>query len=109
MFDPIDFLSLAEDLIRNEISEAKIRTSIGRSYYASFLYARKVAGLTSLRTPEVHRKVVRFLYVKEPAIANRLHLLRRFRDSADHNLDYVLEIDKAKECVKLAKSIVEAL
>lgn len=38
MFDPSDFLDLAIELGTND--EARIRTAVGRAYYATFLTAR---------------------------------------------------------------------
>ncbi len=54
MFNPSDFLDLAME-IGND-SEARIRTSIGRAYYASFLIVRDALSVGE-KTPQVHRKV----------------------------------------------------
>jgi len=41
MFNPLDFLALANELQHSTGDEAKIRASIGRSYYAAYLHARE--------------------------------------------------------------------
>ncbi len=109
MFEPLKFLNLAEELVRGDIDEAKIRTSIGRSYYASFLLAREAAGLSDLKAPEVHRKVISFLYSKDPPVANKLHILRRQRNNADYDLDRTFGLEESEESLKMAKNIVERL
>jgi len=40
VFDPLDFLKLAEKL-SNESDEASLRTSISRAYYSMLLFARE--------------------------------------------------------------------
>ena len=72
MFDPSDFLDLSIELGRN--NEARIRTAVGRAYYASFLTARNAFDIWE-KTPEVHRLVLSMLYRKNPVIANKLHYL----------------------------------
>jgi uncharacterized membrane protein len=107
MFDSIEFLKLAEKLLTYDA--AKIRTAISRSYYASFLYVREVAGLGGLKRPGVHRKVVRFLYGRNPLAANTLHLLRRLRNDADYDLKRVFSISEARLSVNYAKKIISSI
>jgi len=107
MFDPIDFLKLAEKLLTHD--EAKIRTVISRSYYASFLYVREVASLGELKMPRVHREVIRFLYGRNPLAANTLHLLRRLRNSADYDLKRAFSISEAKLSINYAKKIISSI
>ncbi len=103
MFDPIEFLKLAEKLLTYD--EAKIRTAISRSYYASFLCVREVAGLGGLKMPRVHREVIRFLYGRDTLAANTLHLLRRLRNDADYDLKRVFSISEARLSVNYAKKL----
>nr|MDO8080132.1 HEPN domain-containing protein [Candidatus Freyarchaeota archaeon] len=107
MFDPIEFLKLAEELLTYD--EAKIRTAISRSYYASFLHVREVAGLGGLKMSRVHREVVRFLYRRNPFAANTLHLLRRLRNDADYDLKRVFSISEAKLSINYAKKIMSSI
>lgn len=103
MFDPIDFLDLAKELIDG--NEAKLRTSISRAYYASFMFLRDVMNIDD-KTPEVHKKIVCVLYRKNPIIANKLHLLRRQRNIADYNTHFIVNRENAKNAIKLAEDVI---
>lgn len=105
MFNPIDFLDLAKELTGG--NEAKLRTSISRAYYASFMFLRDIMRIAD-KTPEVHKNVVCALYHKNPIIANKLHLLRRQRNLADYNTHFVINKENAKNAVKLADEIIES-
>ena len=104
MFDPSDFLDLARELGKN--NEARIRTAVGRAYYASFLAIRNAMAIEE-KTPEVHRKVLSMLYKKNAVIANKLHYLRRQRNIADYDTKLVMGADDADKAVKLAEEITE--
>ncbi len=41
MFNPLDFLDLANELQHSPGDQAKIRASSGRSYYDAYLHARE--------------------------------------------------------------------
>jgi uncharacterized protein (UPF0332 family) len=73
MFNPSDFLDLARELGKN--NEAKIRTAVGRAYYASFLTARNAFAINE-KTPQAHRLVVSMLYSKNPVTAIELYKSR---------------------------------
>ena len=103
MFIPSDFLDLAIELEKN--NEARIRTAIGRAYYASFLTARNAMAIEE-KTPEVHKMVLSILYRKNPVIANKLHYLRHQRNIADYDTELVIQSDDAAKAVKLAGEIV---
>jgi hypothetical protein len=83
--DPLAFLQIAQELAR-EKDEAKIRTAVGRGYYALFLLAREKTGVTSTRA--VHTEVVRAVRRRSGyrATADQLDALRRLRVVADHQL-----------------------
>lgn len=106
MFNPIKFLDLAKELISD--GEGKIRTVIGRAYYASFLIARGAVGINE-KTPEVHRKVVSMLYRRNPVIANKLHLLRRERNFADYELGITLSVNDAESAIVLAEAVINEI
>lgn len=104
MFNPSDFLDLAMELEKND--EARIRTAIGRAYYASFLTARNTMSVGE-KTPEVHKMVLSIMYRKNPVIANKLHYLRRQRNIADYDTELVIEANDAEKAVKLAEEIID--
>jgi uncharacterized protein (UPF0332 family) len=103
MFDPSDFLDLAIELGSND--EARIRTAVGRAYYASFLTARNAFAIEEKKT-DVHRMVLNMLYRKNPLIANKLHYLRRQRNIADYDTCLVMGSDDADKAVKIAAEII---
>jgi uncharacterized protein (UPF0332 family) len=103
MFNPVDFLDIAQKLEKN--SEARIRTSVGRAYYASFLTARNALAINE-KTPQVHRKVLDMLYSKNPVIANKLHYLRRLRNLADYDTELAMGVKDAEKAVGFAEEII---
>lgn len=103
MFNPSDFLDLARELVKN--NEAKIRTAVGRAYYASFLTARNAFAINE-KTPQAHRLVLSMLYSKNPVSANKLHYLRRQRNIADYDTGLVMGAGDADRAVKLAEEII---
>lgn len=103
MFNPSDFLDLATE-IGND-SEARIRTSIGRAYYASFLIVRNALSVGE-KTPQVHRKVLGMLYSKNPIIANKLHFMRRQRNMADYDTELTMRAEDAEKAIKFAEEII---
>jgi len=105
MFNPIEFIDLARELLLPSDGEGRIRTAMGRAYYASFLIARGAVGINE-KTPDVHRRVVSALYQRNPVIANKLHLLRRQRNFADYDTRITLSIDDAKSAIMLAEAVI---
>jgi len=103
MFNPSDFLDLARELGKN--NESRIRTVVGRAYYASFLTIRNVMAIEK-KTSEVHRMVLSSLYRKNPVIANKLHYLRRQRNIADYDTELVIGADDADKAVEFAEDII---
>ncbi|HEX7575972.1 MAG TPA: hypothetical protein VF360_06285 [Candidatus Methanoperedens sp.] len=104
MFDPSDFLDLAREI--GTKNEARIRTAVGRAYYASFLAIRNAIAIEE-KTPEVHRKVLSMLYTKNAVIATKLHYLRRQRNIADYDTKLVMKAEDADIAVKLALEITQ--
>jgi uncharacterized protein (UPF0332 family) len=103
MLDPSDFLELATELGTND--EARIRTAVGRAYYASFLTARNAFAIEE-KKPDVHRMVLNVLYRNNPLIANKLHYLRRQRNIADYDTGLVMGAVDADKAVKIAAEII---
>jgi hypothetical protein len=99
-FDPTELISLAEELLsnlsgasvaRSGPDQAKVRTAIGRSYYAAFLVAReKLVGLgymTARGGSQDHLAVVDALGGKESDLGGKMYGLRLKRNQADYNLN----------------------
>lgn len=98
-----DFLALALELQKKSSSEAALRTSISRAYYAIFNqvvhYLR--AGQISLpKTHEAHKKAFQYLagcgMPEAETLADTLDELRDARNDADYQLK-TLQIE-ANEC-----------
>jgi uncharacterized protein (UPF0332 family) len=105
MFDPLRFLSLARELSSGD--EARLRTSVSRAYYSSFLVARERLGLTRERVPEVHRTVIEELGARNRPAGVRLHRLRRMRNIADYDLSTRIESEDAAMALELAERIID--
>lgn len=99
-FDPAEFNILAADLLSNlsgapafgsAPNQAKVRTAIGRAYYAAFLIARQ--GLLRPGTPspnrgvQDHRLVVEALGGQQSELGGKMYRLRLKRNAADYNLN----------------------
>jgi uncharacterized protein (UPF0332 family) len=85
MFDPTLFLNMAQELGQTS-EEERLRTAIGRAYYAVFLVAREKLGVVTRR--RVHQTVIEELK-KTPgmrAIGDQLDRLRQLRTEADYDL-----------------------
>jgi uncharacterized protein (UPF0332 family) len=93
--DPKQFFTTAE-LLKDKPNESHLRTSVGRSYYAAFLYFRELLrnlGLEKKKNPahEAHEFVVQCLQfsrtVEGEKAAEYLRDLRRVRTDADYHLN----------------------
>jgi uncharacterized protein (UPF0332 family) len=84
--DPHDFLTLARELAGQNDEQGRLRTAVGRAYYALFLIAREKTHIMAKR--ETHEKVIQALK-KTPGYrptADQLDKLRRLREVADYEL-----------------------
>jgi uncharacterized protein (UPF0332 family) len=113
--DPIDFLETA-DLLKKKNHQGHLRTSIGRSYYATFLYFRerlKSKGLVKIIKPksDVHSFVINCLqysHIAEGSKAARyLKDLQQAREDADYDLDKVLDPNDAKDAFERARKAIK--
>jgi hypothetical protein len=99
-FDPTAFNELAGELLRNLSGtpvadswpdQARVRTAIGRSYYAAFLVAREKLLDLGDRSPtgglQDHRLVVDALGGEISDLGNKMYRLRLRRNRADYNLN----------------------
>ncbi|MGB2842255.1 MAG: HEPN domain-containing protein [Halobacteriota archaeon] len=111
MFNPLDFLDLAEEL-KSATDESKIRTSIGRAYYAAFLHAREwLRGKKwtfygdGRDHHEVQKGIIRY---KGRKLKDNMDSLRRdYRNEADYNLRRGFNERDASNAIKLAQIVIK--
>ena len=111
MFDPASFLKVAEELSLAATDEAKLRTSICRSYFYTFLYSRewlKSQGMTFKNKSEDHALAHKGLqkYVNRATKDLLSDLRRNYRNEADYNLTKVIQQQEAKDAIDLAKKVI---
>jgi hypothetical protein len=83
--NPIQFLSVAQELAKETNDEAKLRIAVGRAYYALFLIAREKTGVVA--TDNVHTEVIRALRRQGyRPLARQLQALKMLRVVADYQL-----------------------
>ena len=89
MVTPQDLLDLAERLATAP-SEAELRASISRAYYAAFHHCREFVdarvGLPHTGTADDHREVISALWQLDPQASQRLRTLRARRNRADYEI-----------------------
>lgn len=85
-FDPLAFLTVARELVLLDKAEARLRTAVGRAYYALFLIARERTGIRGRR--DVHKRVISAVRRRRGyrSTADQLDALRRLRVVADYQL-----------------------
>jgi uncharacterized protein (UPF0332 family) len=114
VFDPLDFLKLAEEL-SSETDEASWRTSISRAYYSMFLLAReevkkRVSNNLDLKRAGSHQVIINTLKeLQFYNIADKLNGLRLMRVNADYCLDININHDSVNKALQLAKDIYELI
>lgn len=114
MFNPLDFLNFVKNLSTTNYHEARVRTIIGRAYYATFLKMRewlKDKGYdfpSGISEPHNHRLVQDYLFqeIQQRGPKDRLHELRQLRNDADYNLDIQLTTKEVQRAIGLAENIL---
>jgi uncharacterized protein (UPF0332 family) len=113
--NPADFLKTA-DLLKVQTEEAHWRTSVGRSYYAAFLYFReKLKRLGLVKTKEQgleeHAFVIKCLQFSEVSegvqVAQCLRNLKQSREDADYRLDREFSQNDAGDAFVKAQKVIE--
>lgn len=112
--DPTDFFKTAE-LLKTHTEEAHLRTSIGRSYYAAFLYFRERLRSLGLKKKNpnlnAHAFVIQclgFSQVSEGSKASKyLHDLQQVREDADYHLDKKLSPNDAADALVNARKVID--
>lgn len=114
--EPTDFFKTAKLLKTYAKEEAHVRTSIGRSYYAAFLFFRewlRTRGLEKKIKPsqDNHAFVIQclaFSRVSEGSKASQyLHDLQQVREDADYRLDKKLSKNDAEDTFVKARKAVD--
>jgi hypothetical protein len=111
-FRPRKFLKLAEILIDDGKYErpARIRTAVGRAYYASHLFVKEKMQQAGWKIPDdhnVHSFIIEELLETEVSqIGSQLdHLFQKRRD-ADYYMDASLELSEGKYCIQVSQEII---
>ncbi|MCD6368763.1 MAG: HEPN domain-containing protein [Thermoproteales archaeon] len=117
---PWEFLTFSKEVLEclsKKMSECKvtasqglIRTAISRTYFASFLVARRATSLEEYRSRDIHKKVVEELEkMNLKDIADKLSALRRQRNLADYEVYRTFDVKKLEFSIKIAENIIDIL
>ena len=105
--NPLDFLTITSKKLKNQSSEADLRTSTGRSYYAVYHMIRNLIEAESVELSDKHSAVWNCFY--QPgvppdarAIGMDMQSLYDLRHAADYKLHTKLTKQKATAAYKLA-------
>ncbi|WP_449463041.1 hypothetical protein PQ610_02080 [Tardisphaera miroshnichenkoae] len=128
VFDPLDFLRLADQMIgesNKNPAEACNRTIISRSYYSAFLAAREkmLKNDPSLKSRLIHTSNAHGNLISEldklsqspkagPDILTlkiELDTLRRKRNLADYELAANVDEELARKCVETARDAISLI
>lgn len=114
MFDPSNFFSLASQLCVSSSSESELRTSIGRSYYASFLSARErlasCGHYVPTRTGQDHQGVIDTLAgLRKRPLRDKLDSLRQLRTWADYELGNPVGFKEATRAKLIAQVLLQGI
>jgi hypothetical protein len=117
MFDPRQYLSLAENVLAARADEAALRSAVSRAYYAAFLVAREYIddrGITgrprSGRRLGSHERVIFSVGAIPDAssvtMRNLLFGLRRLRTNADYDLDSISDQRQVSDALEDAHRVI---
>ena len=116
--DPRNFLALAKKLLDLSTNfgvplQTRVRTAIGRAYYAAFLLSKLKQEARGHKFPDDHTVhiCVRNSFSDDQLshIASKLDQLRDSRSDADYNMNVNLSNIDGDKCLRLAKDILELL
>ncbi len=113
-FDPRLFLEIANQLLNDSHyeMEGRIRTSIGRAYYAAFLLARKRLqdiGYSFADVYRLHKDVIETLMDINTSVGNKLNTLFDHRVDADYRTEARITQELGKSCVRLSEHIIDSI
>ena len=112
--EPTNFFKTAE-LLKSHTEESHLRTSVGRSYYAAFLYFRehlRSLGLEKKIKPkaDAHAFIIQCLGFSQVSEGNKaskyLHDLQQVREDADYQLDKKFLQNDAEDAFVKAKKVI---
>ena len=111
MFDPREFFNLASQFCSLSADEAHLRTSISRSYYASFLTTRERLATygyyTPLGTGADHSGVIDALArLGRRPLRDKLDSLRQLRTRADYDLHRPVGFKETDRARRLAQNLL---
>ena len=114
--NPRNFLLLAAKLLKDANYphlETRVRTSIGRAYYAAFLLSKAKQETRGHSFPDdhnVHNCVINSLQDDHLSnIASKLDELKGFRSDADYHMNANLSNIDGDKCLRLAENILTLL
>lgn len=111
-FKPRKFLKLAEILINDDKYDkpARIRTAVGRAYYASHLFVKEKMQQAGWSIPDdhsVHDFIIDELLDSEISqIGSMLDHIKEQRRIADYYMDTSLELSEGKYCIQVSQDII---
>jgi uncharacterized protein (UPF0332 family) len=111
-FKPRKFLRLAERLVsdKNYETPCRVRTSIGRAYYAAFLFAKEKLeriGRPFSNDHRVHQEVIDRLFDSENStIGSQLDLLYQNRRQADYDMYVDLPKTLGDRCIAVSERVI---
>jgi uncharacterized protein (UPF0332 family) len=112
-FDWTQYISLAEDLIKDDPDEARVRSAISRAYYGAFICCRIYKELNNSRRNDIHRQVIESYKLseirEELSIGHLLDNLRINRGAADYNGFFEPQKEQTIRDIESAKRIIEKL
>jgi len=113
-FPPRKFLKLATRLIADRKYEepSRIRTAVGRAYYAAFLYTKERLQRLGYHFPDdyrVHRAVIDKLMDRgDTTIGSQLDTLFEKRRTADYYMDTPLHMHDGNYSLALSQRVIDS-
>lgn len=114
-YDPRRFLEIANRLLldSNYERQGRIRTAIGRAYYAAFLLSMKKLqelGHSFRRIHRLHKDVIDTLMKSRYySIGSKLNTLFEYRVDADYKMESRITPELGKLCIRLSEHIISSI
>jgi uncharacterized protein (UPF0332 family) len=108
------FLELAEQLTNDTDYDetSRVRTAIGRAYYAAFLTVRRRLeglGFSFPNDYRVHGAVIGSAKQRHSGIGNRLETLFTTRSDADYKMNARMDHPLASHCLRVSRAVFQML